>query len=69
MKQIRNMRELGLMKQNLKYRLLYYEDKLKDRSGDTLWAVTGWFRKIAFEAGMRIMLNLFFSKKKRSGNQ
>jgi hypothetical protein len=65
MKQIRNMRELELRKQNLNDRMLYLEDKLKISYNDAMWAVTGWFKGIAFVTGMKMMLGLFFNRKKK----
>ena len=65
MKQIRNMRELKLVKQNVNDRMLYLEDKLKVNYTDAMWALTGWFKGIAFITGMKMVLGLFFNKKKK----
>jgi hypothetical protein len=59
------MRELELKKQNVNYRMLYLEDKLKVHYNDAMWAVNGWFRGIAFITGMKMVLGLFFNKKKK----
>lgn len=69
MKELRNMRELKLKKQNLKYKLQYLEDKLKDQSEDTVKAFTGYIRNLAFETGMKIVLSLLFRKRKHQKSE
>ena len=69
MKELRNMRELKLKQQSLKYKLQYLEDKLKDRSADTLNAFTGYIGNLAFEAGMKIVLSLLLRKRKHQKSE
>ena len=64
MKQIRNMRELELMKQNLSFKIMLLEDKMIDRSGDMVDTLTNRLRDVAFEMGMKLISNLFFRKDK-----
>ncbi|MGQ7869624.1 hypothetical protein [Sunxiuqinia sp. sy24] len=64
MKGIRNMRELKLKRQNLRYKSRYLEEKLKDHSEETVQAFTSYVKNIAFETGMKIALQLFFRNRK-----
>jgi len=68
MKQIRNMRELELKKQNLNFQVQYLEERLKASSNDLMWAVGGWMKGIAFATALKMALSLFFKtfrKKKK----
>ncbi|MGQ8335994.1 hypothetical protein ACUNWD_05535 [Sunxiuqinia sp. A32] len=60
MKSIKSIRELELMKDNLNYKVLHLEEKLKGHSEEAISAVTHQLKEIAFEAGMKIILKLFF---------
>lgn len=64
MKSIRNMRELKLRKQNLRYKSRHLEDKLNDHVQEAMHDFSGYVRKVAFETGLKIALNLFFRKRK-----
>lgn len=64
MKPIRNMRELELVKENLNYKILHLEGKMADHAENTIDAVTHRVKELAFETGMKIILNLFFKKDK-----
>lgn len=64
MKGIRNMRELKLKRQNLRYKSRYLEEKLKDQSGEAIQAFTGYVKNLAFETGLKIALQLFFRHRK-----
>jgi len=65
MKNIRNMRELQLRKQSLRYKSRHLEDKLNDHMQAAMHDFSGYIRKVAFETGLKIALNLFFRKRKR----
>ncbi len=63
MKNIRNMRELQLKKQNLRFKSLHLEDKLNDHVQEAMHDFSGYIRKVAFQTGLKIALNLFFRKR------
>lgn len=63
-KKIRNMRELNLRKQSLRYKSRHLEDKLNDHLQEAIHDFSGYVRKVAFETGLKIALNLFFRKRK-----
>ena len=62
-KKIRNMRELNLRKQSLRYKSRHLEDKLNDHLQEVMHDFSGYVRKLAFETGLKIALNLFFRKR------
>ena len=64
MKPIRNMRELELVKQNLNYKIKHLEEKMTGQADNALDAVTHRIKELAFETGMKMILNLLFKKKK-----
>lgn len=65
MKNIRNMRELKLRKQNLRYKSRHLEDKLNDHVQEAMHDFSGYIRRLAFETGLKIALSLFFRKRKQ----
>jgi hypothetical protein len=64
MREIRNMGELRLERQKVKYKIRYLEDELKDQSTLTVHAFKKYVRNMAFETGMKIVLGLFLQKRK-----
>lgn len=65
MRTIRTMRELKLLRQSLNYKSRHLEASLKGRSDQVMISVAGRLKEIAFETGLKIILNLFFRKNKK----
>lgn len=59
------MSELKFRRQSVKYKLKFLEDELKDHSQETLHVFKGYLRNVAFETGLKIVLALFFRRRKR----
>lgn len=64
MKTIKNMRELELMKENLRYQQLLSEKKLINTSSAIVDTFTGEIKSWVFEWGTSLALQLIFGKKK-----
>lgn len=58
MKTIRNMRELKLIKKQLKYKEQLYEKEMIGSSAHVLDNLTDKFRDLAFEFGMKLATRL-----------
>jgi len=73
MKAIKNMRELDLMREKLKYKVLFYEKELVGNSADLVENVTDKLKDAAFDFGFRLMWQLISplkkKKKKRSAEE
>jgi len=69
MKPIKNMRELDLMREKLKYQELLYEKELVESSGELVESVTDKLKDAAIEIGTRLLLRLFSSAKKKKANK
>lgn len=64
---IRNMRELELMEQNLRIKEQVSEQKMAESSSILLSNLTGTLKELAFEAATNIVFNLISRyRKKRS---
>ena len=69
MKPIRNLRELELVKQNLNYKVLHLEDKLRAHSEATIDILTNRLRVLALETGMKLVLTLLQKKGKNKAEK
>ena len=68
MKAIKNMRELELMREKLKYQELLYEKELVDSSAELVESVTDKLKEAAIDIGTRLLFRLFSpSAKKKAG--
>ncbi len=63
MKKIRNIQELRLVKQKLKYKQKLYEKDFLDISESVIDNLTLKIRDIAFQLGSKLMFELFKKKK------
>jgi len=67
MKAIKNMRELNLMREKLKYKQLLYEKEMVGNSAEIIDNVTDKLKEAAFDLGTRLIFLLISpSKKKRA---
>ena len=69
MKPIKNMRELELMREKLKYQELLYEKELVESSTELVDSVTDKLKDAAIEIGTRLLLRLFSPSKKKKANE
>ncbi len=71
MKKIKNMTELRLFKQKLKYREMLLEKELINSTAGLTEHFTNSLKNFAFDFGSRIVLSLFRDKqqKKKSGEK
>jgi len=63
MKKIRNIQDLKLVKQKLKYKQKLYEKDVLEASGNILNIFTLKLQDIAFSLGSKLFFELFKSKK------
>ena len=61
---VRNMRELNLMKQKLKYQARLYEKEMTGSVADVVDDMTDKLRDLAFEVGSRLIIRLIRPKHK-----
>lgn len=65
LKNIRNMRELGMYKQNLEYKAKLYEKEVAGVSEDIIDNFTLKLRDLTFNVAMRLFSELFTKKEKK----
>ena len=68
MKKIKNMTELELFKQKLKYREMLFEKELVGATADITHHFTDILKDFTFDFGMRIFRYLFSSKKQEENS-
>ncbi len=61
---IRNMRELSLYKQNLRYKEKLYEQEVAGISSDIVDHFTDKVKDLVFDWGVKLFAQLFMHKKK-----
>lgn len=69
MKQIRNMRELNMMRQKLEYKKMLYEKEIAGSSADVAENLMDKAKDALFDIGFRIFYKLLRSRRKRKASK
>ena len=65
MKQVRNMRELNMMRQKLEYQTKLYEKEIADSSSDVVENLMDKAKDVLFDVGFRIFYKLIRSRRNK----
>ena len=63
---IKSIRELQLMREKQKYKVLYLEKQLTDEAGELMTDILDKLKVVAFETGLNLVMNLIHKYRRKT---